>query len=133
MFSNFNLFGGPFERQPTTSSVQLFISTLNCISNGVYGCLVTTKTTSPLTPPWGFQHYKINWTECLLVLPFIGQKGKKKDLFFFVVVLCYMYGSKYLNQKKREQQFVAKIINNDDDDNAMCRFLYFKIRLMFFP
>lgn len=43
-----------------------------------------------------------------------------------------MYGSKFLNQKKREQQFVAKIINNDDD-NAMCRFLYFKIRLMFFP
>ena len=100
------------------------------VSNGVYG-LVTTKTTSPLTPPWGFQHYKINWTECLLVLPFIGQKGKKKDFFF--VVLCYMYGSKFLNQKKREQQFVAKIINNDDDDNAMCRFLYFKIRLMFFP
>ena len=77
------------------------------VSNGVYG-LVTTKTTSPLTPPWGFQHYKINWTECLLVLPFIGQKGKKK--VFFV-------RSKFLNQKKREQQqFVAKVINNDDDN-----------------
>ena len=69
------------------------------VSNGVYG-LVTTKTTSPLTPPWGFQHYKINWTECLLVLPFIGQKGKKK-VFCCCCVMCYVWVQIFEPEKKR--------------------------------
>ena len=130
MFSNFNLFGGPFERQPTTSSVQLFISTLNCIQRGVW--FGDDQNHEPSNTSLGVPTLQ-NQLDGMPFGSSIHWAKRQKKRFFFVVVLCYMYGSKFLNQKKREQQFVAKIINNDDDDNAMCRFLYFKIRLMFFP
>ena len=129
MFSNFNLFGGPFERQPTTSSVQLFISTLNCIQRGVW--FGDDQNHEPSNTSLGVPTLQ-NQLDGMPFGSSIHWAKRQKKRFFFVVVLCVMYGSKFLNQKKREQQFVAKIINNDDDDNAMCRFLYFRIRLMFF-